>query len=95
MSASPGSDAIRFYFSFRSPYAWIATERAEDERADLGVEVERVFRKRFCEGLDLGQDALVADAARRNATASSGFQASSMPASSTGGRTACTSCAAP
>ena len=126
---------IRFYFSFRSPYAWIATERLESELGDLGVPIERipifptpglfpndpsampdkvayllqdiprlarhygltvrfpssgdtdwalshaaflgaesegagqrfmveVFRKRFSEGLDLGEDAVVADAAR-------------------------------
>ena len=34
--------AIRFYFSFRSPYAWLATERLEEELGDLGVEIERV-----------------------------------------------------
>ena len=128
--------AIRFYFSFRSPYAWIAAERLERELGDLGVPVERipifptpesfpndpsrlpdkvayllqdvprlarelglrvrfpaatdtdwalphaaflgareqggaqrfmveVFRKRFGEGLDVGDDAVVADAARQ------------------------------
>lgn len=37
------SDAsIRFYFSFRSPYAWLATERLEAELGDLDVEVERI-----------------------------------------------------
>jgi len=131
--------AIRFYFSFRSPYAWLATERFESDLGDLGVPVERlpiyptpelfpndpsvlpnksahlvqdvlrlarerglevrfprvndtdwalphaaflglrdlpagqgrehafmlaVFRKRFAEGLDVGEDAVVADAAR-------------------------------
>jgi 2-hydroxychromene-2-carboxylate isomerase len=134
--ADPGSpDAIRFYFSFRSPYAWLAAERLEAELGDLGVPIERlaiyptpgsfpndpaaipekvaytvqdivrlarerglalrspppgdpdwafshaaflgarhhaaahrfllaVFRKRFCEGLDLGKDDVVAAAAR-------------------------------
>jgi 2-hydroxychromene-2-carboxylate isomerase len=128
--------SIRFYFSFRSPYSWLATERLESELGDLGVEIARlpvyptpelfpndpaampdkvaytvqdvrrlarergltvrfpspadpdwsvshaaflgaerqglghrfmleVFRKRFCEGLDLGEDDVIADAARR------------------------------
>ncbi len=128
--------SIRFYFSFRSPYAWIATERLDSELGDLGVPIERipifptpelfpndpsvlpakeahlvqdiprlareyglkvrfppsgdadwalshaaflgaqsegggprfmleVFRKRFCEGLDLGEDAVIADAASK------------------------------
>ncbi len=128
-------NAIRFYFSFRSPYAWLAAERLEAELGDLGVPIERipifptpelfpndpsvmpeklayiaqdiarlareqgltvrppppgdpdwalshaaflgarrhggeqrfmveVFRKRFCEGLDLGDDRVIADAAR-------------------------------
>ncbi len=128
--------AIRFYFSFRSPYAWLATERIESELSDLGVEIVRlpiyptpelfpndpaampdkiaymvqdvlrlarergltvrfppaadpdwsishaaflgaerqgaghrfmleVFRQRFREGLDLGEDNVIADAARR------------------------------
>ena len=127
--------SIRFYFSFRSPYAWLATERLESELGDLGVPIERlpiyptpelfpndpaampdkiaytvqdvarltrergltvrfpppgdpdwalshaaflgaqrqgaehrfmlaVFRKRFCEGLDLGDDSVIAEAAR-------------------------------
>lgn len=127
---------IRFYFSFRSPYAWIAAERLESELGDLGVGIERlpifptpelfpndptampnkiaylaqdiprlarerglkvrfpdstdtdwalshaaflgaesqgagqrfmveVFRKRFCEGLDLGDDRVLADAASK------------------------------
>ena len=34
--------SIRFYFSFRSPYAWIAAERIEAELADLDVGVEPV-----------------------------------------------------
>jgi len=33
-------DNIRFYFSFRSPYAWIATERLEAELGGLAVSVE-------------------------------------------------------
>jgi 2-hydroxychromene-2-carboxylate isomerase len=35
-------DSIRFYFSFRSPYAWLATERLEAELSDLHVPIERV-----------------------------------------------------
>jgi len=128
--------SIRFYFSFRSPYAWLAAERLESELADLGIPIERipvyptpglfpndpaaipakiaymvqdirrlvrergltvrfpsatdpdwslshaaflgaqqqgaghqfmlaVFRKRFCEGLDLGDDDVIAAAAER------------------------------
>ena len=34
--------AIRFYFSFRSPYAWIAAERVDSELAGLGVPIERI-----------------------------------------------------
>lgn len=127
---------IRFYFSFRSPYAWFAAERLDGELGDLGVPIElvpifptpelfpndpsampdkaaylvqdvarlarqyglkvrfppardpdwalshaaflgaksvgagerfmvEVFRKRFGEGLDLGDDDVLADAARR------------------------------
>lgn len=134
-SATPDA-TIRFYFSFRSPYAWIAAERLEQELGDLGVPIERipiypkpelfpndpsrlpqktaylaqdvprlarergltvrfptstdtdwvvphaaflgaerlgagqafmveVFRKRFSEGLDIGDPAVVADAAER------------------------------
>ncbi len=39
-----GGDAtsIRFYFSFRSPYAWLATERLEQEIGGLGVPIERI-----------------------------------------------------
>lgn len=33
---------IRFYFSFRSPYAWLAAERLEAEIGDLGVPIERI-----------------------------------------------------
>ncbi len=37
-------DAIRFYFSFRSPYAWLATERLEEELASLApIEILPVF----------------------------------------------------
>lgn len=135
MSDQSSSRAIRFYFSFRSPYAWLAAERLESELGDLGLAIERlpiyptpelapeffvarpdklayllqdiprlarergltvrfpppgdpdwtlshaaflgaqqsdmehrfmlqVFRKRFCEGLDLGEDRVIADAAR-------------------------------
>src|SRR5689334_23204799 len=33
---------IRFYFSFRSPYAWLAAERLELELAGLDYEVELI-----------------------------------------------------
>ena len=33
---------IRFYFSFRSPYAWLAAERLDAEFADLGVEIDSI-----------------------------------------------------
>jgi len=131
----PGREgAIRFYFSFRSPYAWLAAERLDEELGGLGVPIEllpiyptpelfpndpasmpnkiaytvqdiarltrergltarfpppgdpdwsishaaflhgqragagrdlmlRLFRKRFAEGLDLGDDAVIAAAA--------------------------------
>lgn len=139
MSSAPdmaGDSPIRFYFSFRSPYAWLAAERLDAELGDLGVPIERIpifptpdlfpndpsampdklayllqdiprlareqglrvrfpsasdadwalshaaflgaesqgagqrfmveaFRKRFSEGLDLGLDEVVADAASR------------------------------
>lgn len=136
MNEIPEVSSIRFYFSFRSPYAWIAAERLESELGDLGVPIEtipifptpelfpndpsampnkiaylvqdvprlareygltvrfpppgdpdwalshaaflgaqslgagerfmvEVFRKRFCEGLDLGDEHVVADAARK------------------------------
>lgn len=136
MSDAMQESSIRFYFSFRSPYAWLAAERLESELLDLGVPVESVpifptpgafpndpslvpnkaryiaqdiprlarelglkiryppsldtdwafphaaflaaekhgagtrfmveaFRKRYCEGLDLGEDAVVGDAAKR------------------------------
>ena len=135
MSDEGDRQAIRFYFSFRSPYAWLAAERLESELGDLGVAIERlpiyptpelapeffaarpdklaylvqdiprlarergltvrfpppgdpdwalshaaflsaqrheaahrfmlqVFRKRFCEGLDVGEDRVIADTAR-------------------------------
>jgi len=35
-------EPIRFYFSFRSPYAWLASERLEEELGDLGVPIERI-----------------------------------------------------
>ena len=35
-------DAIRFYFSFRSPYAWIAAERLDSELGGLGVPIQRI-----------------------------------------------------
>jgi 2-hydroxychromene-2-carboxylate isomerase len=127
--------SIRFYFSFRSPYAWLAAERCESEIGNLGVPVDllpiyptpdvfpndptampdkiayivqdilrltrergltvrfpppadpdwslshaaflyaqrqdagprlmlELFRRRFAQGLDLGDDAVIADAAR-------------------------------
>jgi len=139
MTDPANQHSIRFYFSFRSPYAWLAAEKLESELGDLGVPIERVpiyptpelapqlflndpavmrdkvaylvqdilrltrergltvrfpppgdpdwalshaaflgaqrcgaehgfmletFRKRFCEGLDLGEDSVIADAAR-------------------------------
>jgi len=135
MSDDVDASSIRFYFSFRSPYAWLAAERLDSELGGLGVPIERipifptpetfpndpsnlpnkvryigqdvarlareqgltlrfpssvdtdwalphaaflgaqrdgsgqrfmveVFRKRYCEGLDVGEDAVVADAAR-------------------------------
>jgi 2-hydroxychromene-2-carboxylate isomerase len=135
MSDFADPSAIRFYFSFRSPYAWLAAERLDSELGDLGLPIERIpifpsptlfpndpsaipnkvayigqdiarlareqglkvrfpssteadwpfvhaaflgapdpdarqrlmvemFRKRYCEGLDIGEDAVVADAAR-------------------------------
>src|SRR5262249_13989419 len=38
---SDSDNSIRFYFSFRSPYAWLASERLESELGDLGVEIVR------------------------------------------------------
>jgi 2-hydroxychromene-2-carboxylate isomerase len=41
--ADPGSEqSVRFYFSVRSPYAWLAAERLESELGDLGVPLERL-----------------------------------------------------
>jgi 2-hydroxychromene-2-carboxylate isomerase len=34
--------SIRFYFSFRSPYAWLAAERLESELGDLAVSIDRI-----------------------------------------------------
>lgn len=34
--------AIRFYFSFRSPYSWLAAERLDAELGGLGVPIERI-----------------------------------------------------
>jgi 2-hydroxychromene-2-carboxylate isomerase len=34
--------SIRFYFSFRSPYAWLAAERLESELGDLGVPIDLI-----------------------------------------------------
>jgi 2-hydroxychromene-2-carboxylate isomerase len=135
MNEADNESSIRFYFSFRSPYAWLAAERLEAELGDLGVPIEllpvyptaelfpndptkipekvayivqdirrlarergltvrfppavdpdwslshaaflraqrqgagrcfmlELFRKRFVEGRDLGQDDVIADAAR-------------------------------
>ena len=33
---------IRFYFSFRSPYAWLAAERLESELGDLGMPIDLI-----------------------------------------------------
>jgi 2-hydroxychromene-2-carboxylate isomerase len=35
-------ETIRFYFSFRSPYSWLAAERIDAELGDLGVPIERL-----------------------------------------------------
>lgn len=40
MSDSNRENSIRFYFSLRSPYAWLAAERLESELGGLGVPVE-------------------------------------------------------
>jgi len=42
MSEPTDPHTIRFYFSFRSPYAWIAAERLDEELGDLGVPIERI-----------------------------------------------------
>lgn len=36
------SESIRFYFSFRSPYAWIAAERLDAVLGDLDVAIESI-----------------------------------------------------
>jgi len=36
------SEPIRFYFSFRSPYAWLAAEKLEHELGGLGAPIELV-----------------------------------------------------
>jgi 2-hydroxychromene-2-carboxylate isomerase len=135
MSETNDARSIRFYFSFRSPYAWLAAERLDAELGTLPVAIEllpiypppdhvltnlaampqkilyiaqdigrlareqgltvrfppladpdwslphaaflhaqqygggrafmlEMFRKRFAEGLDLGDDAVIGDAAR-------------------------------
>lgn len=40
--AGAGEEGIRFYFSFRSPYAWLAAERLDEELGALGVPIERI-----------------------------------------------------
>ena len=42
MTDTSNPQSIRFYFSFRSPYAWLAAERLESELGDLGVPIERL-----------------------------------------------------
>jgi 2-hydroxychromene-2-carboxylate isomerase len=136
MTDPDNTSSIRFYFSFRSPYAWLAAERLESDLGDLRMPIEllpiyptsgqllnatsipekmaylvqdvarlarergltlrfpspadpdwslshaaflhvqrnaageaprfmlEAFRKRWSEGLDLGEDAVIADAAR-------------------------------
>lgn len=39
MAESRG-DTIRFYFSFRSPYAWLAAERLDHDLGDLNVPID-------------------------------------------------------
>ncbi len=34
--------SVRFYFSFRSPYAWLAAERLDAELGGLGIPIEHV-----------------------------------------------------
>jgi 2-hydroxychromene-2-carboxylate isomerase len=41
-SEKADDDAVRFYFSFRSPYSWIAFERIEQALEDLPVRLEPV-----------------------------------------------------
>ena len=42
MTEQTNQQSIRFYFSFRSPYAWLAAERLESELGELGVRIERL-----------------------------------------------------
>jgi len=42
MSDPTQQSSIRFYFSFRSPYAWLAAERLDSELGELGVPIERI-----------------------------------------------------
>lgn len=42
MSKASDTSVIRFYFSFRSPYAWLAAERVDAMLGDLGVEIVRL-----------------------------------------------------
>src|SRR5262245_41208996 len=42
MNDQGASTAIRFYFSFRSPYAWLAAERLQTELGSLGVAIEHI-----------------------------------------------------
>ena len=42
MSEPGNRQSIRFYFSFRSPYAWLAAERLEADLGNLGVAIERL-----------------------------------------------------
>ena len=42
MSDQNNQSSIRFYFSFRSPYAWLAAERLESELGDLAVPIEHL-----------------------------------------------------
>ena len=40
MSSPADESSIRFYWSFRSPYAWLAAEALDSELGDLGVPIE-------------------------------------------------------
>ena len=42
MSETNRASPIRFYFSFRSPYAWLAAEKLDATLGDLAVAVERI-----------------------------------------------------
>ncbi|MDJ0787550.1 MAG: DsbA family protein [Myxococcota bacterium] len=37
-----GAGTIRFYWSFRSPYAWMAAEALDSQLGDLGVPIESI-----------------------------------------------------